>query len=343
MSTIAGVFSETLLRTLRVTADELMFDDRVKQQFIPQIGVLDAVAAVQTAQVTPKFNQIKTSDGGSKQYDIEVMWENACEIEAAACTVCDNEGEKLSTNAQVYPLDFCREVKFSVDEWDYVDNEFDYSTSIAKGWLRADKELSEALAAYAVAVLNANKGVNAIDGFAGCVSGSDTYIAATRWGANLMAYFMQVTQMNRFTSPVLASGANLFQDYFLFNKLAANADGKGNAALMGTFPIYFDMFNIDTVNTPDLITYLLSMGSVALGNRTFNPSSMQEIGASKRWTMPSKFVPGISYDMFYNAECSNDMVKHNFKAKLTADVLVNPFGCDETNSGILTFICGDCP
>ena len=54
MSTVAGVFSETLLRTLRAKADELMFDDRIKQQFVPQIGILDAIAAVQTAQITPQ-------------------------------------------------------------------------------------------------------------------------------------------------------------------------------------------------------------------------------------------------------------------------------------------------
>ena len=339
MSTTAGVFSETLLRDLRVTADELMFDDRIKQQFIPQVGILDAIAAAQTAQVTPKFMQLKQSNGGSKKYDIEVMWENACEIEVGDCTVCEIDGEKLSTNAQVYGLEFCKEVQFAVDEYDYVDNEFDFSTSIAKGLLRADKQLAEALAAYAVSVLNANKGVNAFAGGPGVISGSDTYITAPFWGPNLMAYFMQTATMNRFTSPILASGANLYQDYFIYNKMAANADGKGNAALMGTFPIYFDPFNIDVVNSPSLFTYMLSMGSVALGNRTYNPSSVQDVGNWKRWTIPSRFG-AFSYDAFYSAACSNDMIKHNFKLKLTADVLVNPAGCTATNTGILTFICG---
>jgi hypothetical protein len=340
MSTTAGVFSETLLRDLRVKADELMFDDRIKLQFLPQVGILDAIAAVQTAQVTPKFMQLKQSNGGSKKYDIEVIWENACDIVVEECSECHIDGDKLSTNAQNYGLEFCKEVQFKVDEYDYVDNEFDFSTSIAKGLLRADKQLAEALASYAVSVLNANKGVNVYAGGPGIPSGADTYITAPFWGPNLMAYFMQVTQMNQFTSPVLASGANLFQDYFIYNKLAGNADGKGNAALMGTFPIYFDMFNIDTVNTPNLFTYLLSTGSVALGYRTYNPSSIQESAANwRRWTIPSRFG-GFSYDAFYHADCSHDMIEHNFKLKLTADILVNPAGCSATNTGILTFICG---
>ena len=286
------------------------------------------------------MRSLTTSDGGSKKYDLEVIWENACGIEAQDCTVCTMDGEKLSTNALSYSLSLCKEVQFAIDEYDYVDNEFDYATSIAKGFLRADKQLAEAYAAYAVSVLNANKGVNVFTGGPGVISGSDTYITAPYWGPNLMAYFMQVTQMNQFTTPVLASGQNLFQDYFLMNKLAANADGKGNAALMGTFPIYFDMFNIDTVNTPDLFTYLLSTGSVAMASRTYNPSTIEDLGTVKRYTMPSQFVNGLAYDVRYEATCSNDMTKHNFKVKMTSDVFVNPAGCTETNTGILTFICG---
>lgn len=341
MSTIAGVFSETLLRDLRVKADELMFDDRIKLQFSPEKAIIDAIIAAQTAQVKPKFMQLKQSNGGSKKYDIEVMWENACEVVTQECTTCEIDGPELSTNAQIYGLEFCKEVPFAVNENSMVDNEFDFETLIAKGMLKADVELVNALAAYSVSVLNANKGVNVYTGGPGIPSGSDTYIDAAFWGPNLMAYLYQVATMNQFTSPILASGANLYQDYFIYNKKVGDADGKGNAALMGTFPIYFDPFNIDTVNTPDLFTYMLSMGSVALGNRTYNPSTVQESAANwKRWTAPSKFVPGIAYDWFYKAECDNDMIKHNFKAKLTADVLVNPAGCSSTNTGILTFICG---
>jgi hypothetical protein len=329
MSTIAGAFNETLLRDLRVKADELMFDDRIKLQFNPQYQILAAIQAAQTAQVTPRFMQMKQSNGGSKKYDIEVMWENACEVVAQECTTCDIDGPELSTNP------------FAVSEYSMVDNEFDFESLIAKGMLKADVELINALALYSVSVLNANKGVNVYGGGPGIPSGSDTWITAPFWGPNLMAYFMQVAQMNQFTSPLLTSGANLWQDYFIFNKKVGDADGKGNAALMGTFPIFFDQFNIDTVNTPNLFTYMLSMGSVALGNRTYNPSTVQESAANwKRWTAPSKFLPGVSYDWFYKAECENDMILHNFKAKLTADILVNPAGCSSTNTGILTFICG---
>lgn len=338
MSTTAGAFNETLLNDIRVKADELMFDSRISLQFQPQIEIIKAIQAVQTANVTNKFMQLKQSNGGSKRYDVEVEWENACDIVAQECTECTIEGEKLSTNLEHYSLDFCKEVPFSVDESDYVDNDFDFVTSFAKGFLRADKQLAEALAAYAVSVLNSNKGVNVFGSGPGVPSGSDTYIAPSFWGPGLMAYLMQVKTMNQFVNPILASGANFYQDYFIVNGQSNNV----NAPLYGTFPIYFDMFNIDTVNFPALITYMISQGSLALGNRTYNPSSVEDNGGAnwKRWTIPSKLVPGISYDGFYMQSCSHDMIKHDFKYKLTADILVNPVGCSATNTGILTFICG---
>lgn len=340
MSTTAGVFSETTLRSLRVIADEIMFDDRVKQQFIPQIGIIEGIRNAQTALVKPKFTQIKDSQGKNKKYDVEVIWENACELEATECTVCEIDGTKLSTNAQTYSLEFCREVKFSIDEYDYVDNEFDAALAVAKSMLRADKELCEAYAQYIVSVLEANKGVNAFNGGKGVVVGSDTYIVPAYWDAKLMAYFMRVALLNRFTTPTLISGSNLFEEYFVINKLNADMNGKGNAALMQQFPIFFDLFNIDSVNDPNLVTYLLSQNSVAMASRNYNPMAIETFGASKRWSMQSRFIPELTYDVFNTVECSNDMVKTQFKVKLLADLFVNPEGCEADNTGILTFICG---
>lgn len=343
MSTVAGVFSETTLRTLRAIADEIMFDDRIKQQFIPQIGIMEGIRNVQTAQVNPKFSQLKDSKGMPKRTDVEVIWENACGITAQECTTCTLDGDKLSTNAQTYSLEFCKEVQFAVSEADYIDNEFDANLSIAKGLLRADKVLVEAYAAYAVSVLEANKGVNAFDGGKGCVLGSDTYIQAAYWDAKLMAYFMRVAQLNSFTTPTLLSGSNLFEEYFVINKMQPDANGKGNQALMQTFPVYFDLFNIDTVNTPNLVTYLLSQNSLAIASRAYNPAVPEVYGASKRWSLPSKFIPEFKFDVFYTAACDNDFVEHQFKVKLLADLFVNPEGCEADNTGILSFICGACP
>ncbi len=215
MSTTAGVFSETTLRTIRAMADEIFFDDRIKQQFIPQIEIINAIKTVQTAAVNPKFSQLKDSKGMPKRTDVEVIWENACGLTAGECTECTLDGDKLSTNAQTYSLDFCREVQFTVSEADYIDNEFDANLAVAKAFLRADKLLAEAYAAYCVSVLEANKGINNLTTGKGVVSGSDTYILASYWDAALMAYLSRVAILNQFTNPTIVSGSNLYENVWV--------------------------------------------------------------------------------------------------------------------------------
>ena len=341
MSIVGGAFDETTLRTLRVKADEIMFDDRIKQQFIPQIGVVEGVRAAQTALVNPKFQQIKDSKGQIKQYDVEVMWENACDITAEDNVACTFGGTKLSTNAQSYSLGYEKVVNFTVNEADYIDNEFDVESSIAKGFLKADKELSEAFAQYCVSQINAFKGVNAM-GTAGkgVVSGSDTFIEAAYWDAKLVAYFIRAGILNRFSSPTFISGANLFEDMFVVNESSGNADGKGDDALYKNMKIFFDLFNIDSVNDPQLITYMISLGAIALATRHFNPATPEKLHTFTRYSQQSRFIPELTYDIFYESACDSDLVEHKFKIKLKADLFNNPEGCAANNTGVLTFICG---
>lgn len=340
-SIVGGVFDETTLRTLRVRAEALMLDGRIRQQFIPKIGVVDGLRSLQTAQIIPRLTQIKEADGRNKRYDVEIMWDNACDIVCDDNVVCDFPSTKLSTNTQQYSLGFVKSAGFVVSEMDYIDNEFNAAEAIAKGIAKSDKELVECYARYCVSVLEANKGVNQMGtGSKGVVVGADTYVAPAYWDAKLMAYFARVAQLNRFSNFAIISGSNLYEEYFTIQKMLADANGKGNAALMDTFNIFFDLFNIDAVNTPDLVTYLVAQGAPAIASRAYNPPTMQTIGATQRWQVRSQFIPELVYDAFYAASCEDDLVKHEFKFKLTADLFINPEGCEANNTGILTMICG---
>lgn len=334
MSTIGGSFTETQLMEQRVKAAAILFDDRIKQQFVPHFDVLRAVKAVETATINTEFS-------ARKKFDVEIMWENFCDIEAAACSdSCTLGGNKSSTNAEVKTLGCFREVSFSFSEADFIDNEFDMN--VAKAFLKADKELVEALAQYSVAQLEAFKGVNVVTDGKGTANAGNTDIIPAYWNASLFAYLSRVAIMNKFTNPVLASGNNLYEANYMAEMMKNNANGKGDALLFGTMPIYFDLFNIDTVNTPDLKTYMLSQGSLALVSKVFNPNRPEQMQDFMRYTMKSNFMPELTYDVWYNNECEEGaqrLVKHNYTVRLTADIFLNPHGCELTNTGILTFKC----
>ena len=160
------------------------------------------------------------------------------------------------------------------------------------------------------------------------------------WNADLAAYFARVAIDNRFTSPIMLSGKNLFESMYIAEAKAANANGKGDAILFGDMNMYFDLFNIDSVNDPDFKTYLLSMGSLAMASRALNPETPQVLDPFTRYKIRSQFLP-FEYDVFYKTQCTtNDRIQHDFKVKIVADLFNNPSGCDDNNTGVLSFVCG---
>ena len=318
-------------------------DDRVKLQYQPQADLLAPFITNANKQV----NVVHNSKGKMKNLTAEVEWINACEIDDQACTYCSPGGNELSTNTTTYTMDICREVGFTVTEYPMLTNDFDMDMLIAKGFMKADMLLSEYFAAQAVAFLNTNKGVNALAPGTnrGCISGTDTYIKAAYWNAELMGYFARVRSRNRFGNPYLLSGANLHEAAIISNFNAGNADGKGSQAMFGSLPIYFDEYQIDTVNTPDLYTYMIQPGTYAVANKAYyNPTPITYFD-DKRWSMSAGGIPGFEYDVHYSNACNaeNGFPDHNFTVKLNAGIFINPEQCDDNNTGILTFICGDCP
>jgi len=334
MSTTAGYFDETVLNNIRRKAGEIMFDDRIKQQYIPKYDILKAVQAVQTASVYPSLARNK------KKVSVDIMWENVCGLSAEDNVDCEIGGTESSTNLDTYTLTYEKVVNFSADENEFDDNEFDIESSIAKMFLTADKTLTESFAQYCTSQLEAFRGWNTLgtDG-KGVWSSPDTYIAAAYWNADLAAYFARAAIDNRFTSPVMLSGKNLFEQMYVANAKSANANGKGDAILYGDMNMYFDLFNIDSVNDPDFKTYMLSMGSLAMAHRALHPDTPEVLDPFTRYKITSQFLP-FEYDVYYKTECVSDRIKHSWKVKLVADLFNNPTGCDDNNTGVLSFVCG---
>jgi len=337
MSTTAGYFDETILNNIRRKASEIMFDDRLKADYQANVNVIKLIESVQTATVYPSLARDKKIIG------VDVMWQNVCGQTVTDNTTCVIGGSKSSTNLESKNLAYEKVVNFTEDEADFIDNEFDIETAIAKQFLTADKNIAENFAQYAVGRINTFSGWNTVTVGKGTVVGADTYIPPAYWNASLAAYFSRVAILNKFTSPKMLSGSNLYEQMFVARANAANADGKGDNIMYGGMNMWFDLFNVDTVNSPDLQTYLISQGSLAMAYRALNPDTPEVLMDYTRYKMKSQYLP-FYYDVYYKNACTtNDLVSHSFKVKLNADVFLNPTGCDDNNSGILSFTCGTAP
>jgi hypothetical protein len=347
MSTIPGNFTETRLLQVRDRADRLMLDGRIKQQYIPKIATVNYLKSLENPNLNVTFN-----NRPKKEYDVEIHWMNTCADFTINDESCVLGGHEASTNAQTYTL-YKRIVKgFTIKDDQFRDNEYDDDEALAKLMLQVDKQIAEEWARYITARLNLFAGVNQVTNGKGTIDVIDpniTNIAPADWTAEIMAYFSRVMQLNRFDNAALISGSNLYETIYIARAMAANAEGKGDFILWNDMPVWFDLFNIDSVNVnPDeLFTYMVSRGSLAQVSKAFNPEYKAYMDMVK-WTQPSQFLPGFTYDVYYENKCNNDSRFsdthiHNFKVVLTADIFLNPYGCDSdgdgggVNSGILRF------
>ena len=335
MSITAGVFSETTLVNIQVKADEIWNDRIQREDYVPEAEIVNCIID----QTTARFGALK----GKKDPSVNVGWINACDVSADSCVDCTISGTELSTNTEEYYLNREQCVSFKVVENDFRDNFFDFEDVVAKGFLKASLELDEWWAAQIVAVLNANVGQNEVTTGKGDVSGTTTYIQPAFWDANLMSYFARVAAGNRFKRPMLISGANLWESSWtaMLENCCENRRGK-----YGSMDICFDLFNIDSVNDPDLMTYMINRGALAFVTKAYyegiTAAAPAEYMDQHRWSMPSFYLPGVIYDVHYKNECSGgDFFTHSFKLKTFGDIFVNPIGCTETRTGILEFECGE--
>ena len=338
MSIAAGVFSETALVDIQVKIDQIWADAIQKQDYVAHVDAVKAILANQTAYIS----ELK----GTKDRTVDIGWINACEIADEACQICTIDGEELSTNIAEKTLSTCREASFKVEEGIFRSNLFDAEEVIAKGFLAAMRELDEFWAATLVAFMNAGLGVNAVTNGKGVVNGTGTYVLPAFWDAGLMSYLNRAAVVNEFVNPFIVSGANLYESVWNAAYERGQAGDESKVLKYGSMPISFDLFNIDAVNDPDLITYMIHKGAIAFVTKNYYKSRVEYMD-EHRWSIPSKNIPGVVYDVHYKDSCeaqgSHDAMTFQYKLVTYGDYFINPVGCNDTRTGILAFYCGEEP
>jgi hypothetical protein len=276
---------------------------------------------------------------------MSLEWLTKCDIETTSCSDdCTITGDDALPLCKEYEIDCLQETSFSVPERVYRERTIEMQESIAFNMLAHMKELDNYLAQYIVTCLLANVGTNAFDGGVGDVQGTVTYIAAQYWDDAIWGYFNRVVRGNKFKSPYIITGDNLFQLIFNRNLEQANADGKGNAAKIGTIrKIYLDPENVETIAPGD--TFLIHKTAAAFVNKAWYPvgaaNAELRAGVYHLWSEASRNIPGIYYDVIMKEACSENDFTQSFKIQLHGLCAINPYPCDEDNTGILVFECGE--
>lgn len=341
-SPTAGTFTCTALQKVIAKADKLWMDNQQKMDYVPQVEVVTALRKEQTA----KLEEIRNPQ---KDVTLKIWWVKDCNtgVETDDEDDCEISGPEAETECKEYALDIKRMVKFSNRENRHRTNEVSREEELAVQMLARMKELDEDVAQTCVAKLNTFIGENQFTSGIGQVDGVTTWISPSYWTGDMYGYFEQVRIMNKLSNPFIIHGSNLFQQKWNYEYIQANANGKDMLPKLQSMRSYWDMFNIDSVNSPDKVSYMITKGAVALANKAYyplnSPVEFMTANPSKRWSIESKAIPGFFYDMIYTMTCDGEDIIHNYKIKCKFGVYLNPFGCNDEVTGVLKFVCGDGP
>ena len=329
-----GDFTPSQLTAAIMRADKMWSDDMLKADYEANTDVWKAINAEQNANVD-------ILQSNEKDRDVKVHWVNLCgeAAEDADADDCDLEGAEFGSDSQTYALGIHKQFKVSIDEMTFRTNDYNVEEIVAKAILKADKALADAVAGSAVARIESFKGVNVVTDGVGTVNGvtTETDVAAADWNERLFAYLYRVGIQNKLSNPYLVSGTNLFEDRLVAMLSEANANGKGDAALFKMMRTYFDLFNIDPANSPNLKTYLINRGSIAFAGKHWYGAVPTKYMQQHRYSVAMRNLPGYRMDVFYENKCSGVTIKHNMKFKLSYDYFLNPTGCEGTRTGVLAF------
>lgn len=328
-----GDFSASQLRTSISRADKMWSDDMMQAEFKANTGVYDAVKAEQNANV-------RILEEPSKDRDVKIHWINACGGKVEDNDgLCEIGGDELSSDSKEYGLKFDKKFSFNVDEYKFRTNDYSMEEVVAKGFMRADKMLSEQICKSMVARIESFKGTNVVNDGTGSVNtvSGNTDIQAADWNERLFAYLHRVAIQNEFSNGFLLSGTNMYEDRFLALSNVGNGEGKGAAKLYQSMRTYFDLFNIDPQLSPELKTYLINRGSLAFASKSiYGAVPKTYIGAGhQHYSIASRNLAGVRFDVKYTNACKEKTMMHKFTVNVKYDLFLNYTGCNEERTGVI--------
>jgi hypothetical protein len=323
------------LHTIQRMADDIWADPMKNNDLIANVIVAKAVLDNQSVNFTELT--------GTKNQELRVEWLTKCDITVGECSDdCTITGEDADPQCKDYEMGCLYETEFKVPLRAYRDRTIEMQQSIAFQKLAHMRALDERLAQYIIAGIVNGAGTNLFTGGVGDVNGTTTYIAPQYWDAAIFGYFDQVKRLNKFRNPYLITGNNLYQLIFNIPFDASNANGAGDFRKLNTLKIYQDPENIEDHAAGQ--SFLLHKTAAAFLNKAWNKinpiNAEVKAGQYWEWSEESKNIPGVFYDITMKETCEGNDFYQAFKIKLHGVFAMNPYPCDEDNTGVIVFECG---
>jgi hypothetical protein len=291
---------------------------------------------------TARFDFIQGSGRGSKKRQFLAHWTKLCAPTVSSCTtVCDLASTMSTDDSTTYTIDQCKEVKFLEDQGGPSDRfrlaPYDREMEIAKQLVRHLNALDTHLAEQYIAFLVANKGAHEFtEASIGSANGLDWEVPANQWTDDLALEMSLAAQISRFPQAYILDGLNLYNVIRKAGFYGANDNGRGEAAIWNSMTYVSDPLKMRTAAADT--TFVINPGSLALVTDNWHtPVPESPAPGHTIFSINSRNLPGVSYDVTRVAACSSNTYVNSWKIVSNYTFVINPEGCTENRTGILSY------
>lgn len=296
----------------------------------------------QLTRQTARFNFIEGTGFGKKKRQFLVHWTKHCAPTVGSVTdECDLATEMSTDDSTTYTLEAPKEVGFLEDQGGPQDRyrtaPHDRAMEIAKQIVRHLNAMDTYMAEQYIAFLVANKGEHEFtEATIGSANGLDWEVAANMWTDGLALEMSLAAQIARFPQVYILDGLNLYNIIRKAGFYGANDNGRGEAAIWDSMTYVSDPLKMRTA-APDT-TFVINPGSIALvTDNWYDPVPQQPAPGHTVFTLPSRNLPGVSYDVTRIDACSDNGYVTSWKFRVNYKFVINPEGCKADRTGILSY------
>lgn len=322
----AGDFTATQLMQITLKAQQ-MWTTNTTQTPEPNTVTVKTVLQNQNARIADLEDK-------EKDKSVKITWVNACAIAVQDCTPdCEITGDELSTAGQTYDLDLCKEVTFGVNETALRTNSMNFDDLAAPGLNMAINALDEWYNTQTVLKLKSFAGVNGAPAPYTYASGTTT-IPAASYNRTIAANIIFQAMLNKFNNPYFINNGDLYVDWLNAQFDAGNAAGAGDKQRIQALQrMVFDLQGFATAGITESI-FVVNPAAIAIATKARNPQAPRTIKDVTQYTVPSRTLPGVVYDAFYQVACivknGESNYVHSWKLKTRGGIFLNPAGCPVT-------------
>lgn len=294
--------------------------------------------AAQLRRQTANFQLIEGAGRDKKKRTVRVYWEKMCDLAVEdvsdECAVSSNES---TDDSEDYVIDAQKQISFK-ETWTrfrVAPHQFEMSVAKKLGW--ALNQLDEWLSGQFIAFLEASKGAHEYTDMPyGSNNSNDWEIPSNDWTDNLVPHFRLAARFSRFQEFYLLDGLNLNTTVEKARYYGQNDNGRGENSLWSSLNYVFDP--IKMVEVAPAKTYLVNPNAVAFIAANYWDSVPVEFAGNHRvYTVPSRNLPGVAYDVHEVETCSSGEFTTSWKIRANYKFALNPEGCTADRTGVLSF------